>query len=346
MTRLIFYYSIFFVISQNCGSAQTVQSSEFEPSRYFYFIGNELNYHDSLFDIHETRVVEKPSAVTWPRTNISEHVRIKLIQGNFIEVDMYGDSLILYKQGKSFEEMPWKYKYYGQFVKGDSVLFISDLPLYDDYGNYLTNEDSTEFIYPSAYNVVPHGFWYCQIDDTKYETGYYEKGKKVGVWSTYSSIWNTVASKVILEEKIYKNGLIINHVIQNKISNYSDENKLEKAIEGKWYNTGWYHSDKEKCIEGYCIYIFSRDSSKFINSGMIILDKLYLKSNGTFDKVSQDRCGTEGNYNESHRRKEWHVTEEMDLFLDGGTYNLVFLNEETMVLTFKLKKTKKGIFKK
>lgn len=161
MTRLIFFYSIFFVISQNIGSAQTVQSSEFEPCKYFYFIGNELNYYDSLFESRETRVVEKPSSISWCSQRISEHVRIKLAQGDFVEIDMYGDSLILFKQGKSFEEMPWNYKYFGQLIAGDSVLFFSDFPLYDDYGNYLTNEDSTEYIYPSAYNVVPHGFWYC-----------------------------------------------------------------------------------------------------------------------------------------------------------------------------------------
>lgn len=186
-----------------------------------------------------------------------------------------------------------------------------------------------------------------RIDDTKYETGYYEKGKKEGVWTTYSSKWQTTRMKLVLEEKTYKKGVLTSHVIYNKIENFTSVSKLQEAIEGRWYNTGWGTFDRAGHVDGSYVYIFSRDSSKFRSSGLIILDQLNLKNNGTFDKVSRYWCGTGGsNYDESSRLKEWHITEEMDLFLDGGTYNLVFINEETMVLTFKLKKSKKRIFKK
>lgn len=336
----ILFLLLFLSVTSFCSS-----QVEFGPSNYFYFDSYGFRIIDSLFVDHgESKSVYLPD---YPEQSkgafVTSQKKLRLKTGNLVQIDRIGDSLIIYQEGKNLSNYFWEREvsFHGELkmtkkMTVDVGAYKASDPLSNKYGEPLTRIDSNgieQFVYDTYYALVPDGLWYCKIDSLNYEMGEFDMGKRVGEWKIFSTVYNTFRQHPLLKVKSYEDGNLVEIKNLNRLNKLHHPAQVQLAIEGKWHNTGLTIRENSWRIQGArTTYVFSRDSNEFKYSGRGALDYLNLKGDETFDKVIGRSCGTGGDLNESHRRKEWFVDKKGDLILDNRVYLLVFLSEEKMVI--------------
>lgn len=299
---------------------------QFKPIELFSYSNNEIDINDSIeYEILEYKDVYSPyNPITKFQKQYSKHRKYQLKNGQKISLDIYNDSIILFKE----------------FVKSsnddsDSLISIGELKInkkkYQLIETNLANisgEDS--LVTDSVFQLIPFGFWSLNVDFKTFEIGNYEKGVKTGSWFLINSEYSSRFKSTYLKKIEYQNDSLKN---ETKIDKSKDLFVLEKNICGEWYNIGLTQTDISFCRQYKCSLFFTRDSSKYNRRAAGVYDYLNIKKNKELTTKISRTCSVGPDTTKENKPKKWFVNKKGELILEGRIWKIEYLSDKEMIIS-------------
>jgi len=316
---------LFLIFSLTTFNAQE-QFKQYKPIELFNYSFKEIGINDSIkYETLEYNDIYSPyNPITKFQKQFSKHRKYKLENGQKISLDIYNDTIILYKEFVKYKN-----------DDSDSLISIGELKInkkkyYLIETNLANNNGEDSLVTDTVFQLIPFGFWSSNVDFKTFEIGSFESGCKTGSWFLINSEYSSRFKSTYLKKFEYQNDSLKNEKTIDKSKNLSE---LENNIYGEWFNIGLTQTDISFCKQYKCSLFFTRDSSEYNRSGAEVYDYLNIKKNKELVTKISRTCGVGVDTTKENKSKKWFVNKKGELILEGRIWKIEYLSDKEMIIS-------------
>jgi hypothetical protein len=301
---------------------------QYKPIEIFNYSFKVIDVNDSIkYEVLEYNDIYSPyNPITKFQKQFSKHRKYKLENGQKVSLDIYNDTIILFKEFVK-----------SKIYEGDSLISSGELKINKrkfelKEMNLANNEGEDSLVIDTLFQLIPFGFWSINVDFKTFEIGSFENGLKTGSWYLINSEYSSRFKSTYLKKIEYQNDILINELTIDKSNKLIE---LEKNISGEWFNIGLTPTDISFCKQYKCSLFFTRDNSEYKRSSTDVYDYLNLKKNKELVTKISRNCYVGQDITKEIKPEKWSVNKKGELILNDRIWKIEYLSDKVMIISTK-----------